>query len=501
MKNLQLTNTAFLSLLVFLGGTSFSAPKPPSQSLTMVLSQKPSTLDPRFASDAAGMRINHLLFESLVRLDENLKIKPSLASSWSYKNLTYTFEIPKNQSFSNGRKIKAEDIEFSFNEYRKKKNPFYGAFKKIKQVTVSGNDSHFILKVFLESFSAVFLSSELPILKILPKKKALSELQEGVFSGPFQLDLESENRLVLKANPYFKNPPKITTVIFKIIRDDLTRFQAILKGEIDIIQSEMPYSKIEYLKKRPLPYRWFQKPALSMNYLLINMKDSFFKEKKARQILNLGINKEEIIKYKLKSMAEPAASILLPESPFFNKGLKPMPYQFLKAKKMVEENKWTGQSITIKTSNNDEVLSYAKVMAAQLTKLGFKVRLDSSEWGAFYKNLNQGRFQLALLRWVGAFDPDIYRVAFHSSQAPPMGRNRGFYINQKLDRLLSQGAGEPHFEKRKAVYLRVQEIINEDLPIIPLWHHQQISLVKKNIKGYFLPIDGSYSFLPLIEKK
>jgi len=141
------------------------------------------------------------------------------------------------------------------------------------------------------------------------------------------------------------------------------------------------------------------------------------------------------------------------------------------------------------------VVSYAKVIAEGFRKAGFQVGLKSYEWGTFYGDLKKGHFQLALLRWVGAFDPDIYRLAFHSLEVPPYGRNRGFYKNKKLDALVTAGRREFDVQERKKIYRQVQQIVSKDLPVIPLWHNQQIAVVKKDIEGYFLQANGSYDFL------
>lgn len=476
--------------------------------VTLALSQRPSTLDPRFATDAGGMRISELIFQSLIKLDKNLTIQPSAAQSWNYNNLIYTFKIPKDITFSNGRNLLKEDIEFSFNQYSSRSSPFYVVFKKIKNIDIQETKTDFILKIKLKSFSSTFLSSDLTVLKLLPKKEVLLSgnnfHQNPIGSGYFKLISQDSNQIILESRniyPLSNTKRKIKKVIFKIIRDDLTRFQKILKKEIDIVQSEMPYSKINALKKSSLPYHLIQKPGLSMNYLLINLKDPLFKNKTAREALAYGIDKQSIIKYKLQSMAVPALSILNSHNPFFARNVKLRKYNFLKAKNIIKNNSWNQKKISIKTSNNQQTLSYAKILAIQLRKIGFQVQLDSYEWGTFYGDLNKGHFQLALLRWVGAWDPDIYRLAFHSSQIPPTGRNRGFYINKKLDHLLDLSQKEENFEKRKKIYQKIQQIIAEDLPIIPLWHNDQIALVKSNIKGYFLPMNGSYDFLNFIYKE
>ena len=188
------------------------------------------------------------------------------------------------------------------------------------------------------------------------------------------------------------------------------------------------------------------------------------------------------------------------ENPFFFKS-RTYEYDLKKARSILAKQGWKNRKIQIKTSSSQEVISYAKVIAEGFRKIGFQVELKSYEWGTFYGDLKRGHFQLALLRWVGAFDPDIYRLAFHSSEIPPYGRNRGFYINTKLDSLLSAGQKEMNQQIRKKIYQQAQETVSKDLPIIPLWHNQQTALVKKDIKGYFLSAGGSYDFLLSISRK
>ncbi len=488
---------AFLFCIFSLMGAGYFADhniKEEDQQVVIALSQKPSTLDPRFATDAVGMRIGNLIFHSLVRLDRDLKVTSSLAKKWSCSKQICSFHIPKGITFSNGSPLTAEDIQFSFAQYRLKKSPFYSAFQSIKNVDVQETVKEWIVTIHLKYFSATFLSSDLPVLRILHKKETLSGQLIG--SGPFVLVKEDSNQIHLRA----RENSMIKNVIFKVIRDDLTRFQKVLRGEIDIVQSELPYSSIEKIKKSQKDYQVVQRAGLSMNYLLINMKDPIFRHLKARQALAFAIDRPSIIEHKLKGFAQTAESILNNENPFFSKS-RTYKYDLKKAQSILEKQGWKQKKIQIKTSSNQEVVSYAKVIAEGFRKAGFQVELKSYEWGTFYGDLKKGHFQLSLLRWIGAFDPDIYRLAFHSLEIPPYGRNRGFYINKKLDTLLTAGQKEFDLQPRKQIYKKVQQIVSKDLPIIPLWHNQQTAIIKKDIEGYFLPANGSYDFLLSISRK
>ncbi|MDE0151646.1 MAG: ABC transporter substrate-binding protein [Bdellovibrionales bacterium] len=468
--------------------------KEKDQQVVIALSQKPSTLDPRFATDAVGMRIGNLIFHSLVRLDRNLKVVSSLAQKWSCSKKVCSFHIPKGVTFSNSSPLTAEDIQFSFDQYRLKKSPFYSAFQSIKKVDVQENKKELIVTIYLKYFSATFLSADLPVLRILSKKEALEGRLVG--SGPFVLIAEDSNQIHLRA----RENSMIKNIIFKVIRDDLTRFQKVLRGELDIVQSELPFSSIEKIKKLQKDYHVFQRAGLSMNYLLINMQDPTFRDLEVRRALAFAIDRESIIQHKLKGFARKAESILNDENSFFSKNLT-YNYNLKKAQSILEKQGLKQKKIQLKTSSNQEVVSYAKVIAEGFRKAGFQVELKSYEWGTFYGDLKKGQFQLALLRWVGVFDPDIYRLAFHSLEVPPQGRNRGFYKNKQLDTLLTAGQKEFDLQERKQIYKKVQQIVSSDLPIIPLWHNQQTAVVKKDIQGYFLPANGSYDFLLSISRK
>ena len=159
-----------------------------------------------------------------------------------------------------------------------------------------------------------------------------------------------------------------------------------------------------------------------------------------------------------------------------------------------------GKYFSLKTSSARTAVDHGKVLALQLKAAGLKLKVESFEWGTFYGDLNAGRFQLALLKWVGAIDPDIYRLAFHSKEHPPKGRNRGFYTNVTLDQLLNQGISMMDKEKRRLIYNHAQEIIREDLVFIPLWHEEQITVARKNILNYDLSDSGDFTYLMKIMK-
>jgi len=339
------TLLCFVFILAGAGYFSDHNIKESDQQVVIALSQKPSTLDPRFATDAIGMRIGSLIFQSLVRLNRDLKVTSSLAEKWSCSRRVCSFHIPKDVTFSNGSSLTAEDIQFSFDQYRLKKSPFYSAFESVHAFNIQETEKEFVVTISMKYFSANFLSGDLPVLRIFSMKEALAGRLVG--SGPFVLVKEDSNQIHLRA----RKESMIKNVIFKVIRNGLTRFKKVLKGEVDIAQSELPFSSIEKIKKFQKNYQVFQRTGLSMNYLLINMQDPIFRDLKARQALAFAIDRDSIIQHKLKGFARKAASILNNENPFFftNRAYK---YDLKKARSILENQGLKQKKIHIKTSSN-----------------------------------------------------------------------------------------------------------------------------------------------------
>lgn len=462
--------------------------------LVLALSSQPKTLDPRIATDANGMRMSELIFQSLVKIGPNLNIIGDAAESWTYQDLQYTFTLKENLKFTNGRKVLKEDIEYSFNQYTKEKNPFISAFKKIKAVEIYVKNKKTYVSVYLNQFSATFLGSDLPVLKILPKKesKELGEQfsSQPLGSGPFVFKSQTANEIVLEKRED-NSQISFKRIIFKIVRDDLTRFQKMINGEIDIIQSELSYTKVKEIEKMSNKFYIYKYNGLSMNYLLLNLKKHQLQNKKTRQAIAYGLNRDEIIKYKLEGFADIATSVITPSNPFFNHTLQPTPFKKEKAKALLSPSALKTQ-YTLKTSSNPVAIANGRVIAQQLKEIGINVKLQSFDWGTFYGDIQKGNFDFATMRWVGVIDPDIYRIAFHSKEIPP-GRNRGHYQNKALDKLLDTGRSISDKKQRIEHYKKIQEIVFNDLPIIPLWYNKEVSIVNKRVQGYSPWKNGSFS--------
>jgi peptide/nickel transport system substrate-binding protein len=472
-------------------------------SIRIALESAPKTLDPRRATDANGQRMATLLFQSFVRLGPEMEIIGDAAQTWDLTESSLKMKLHPNIKFSDGKELTKEDILFSFNEYRKEGSIFAGAYKEIKEIKVdASNKEGFQVDLMLAEPSATLLTDLSP-LKILPKshvEKMGADFQNKIIgSGPYTLDKKSVGEFLLKKNPHYIGKVANNELLFKVIKDDNTRYLKVLKGNIDVAPNVLsPQSSKKLLSNNE--FTSFQTAGLAMNYLLLNLKDKALSNKDFRKALGAAIDRKSIIDYKLEGLASPASSILTPENPFFHKELQIPQFNIDKAKEILSKIPDLPKTLSIKTSNKPSAVENAKILANQIGKLGIEVKIESYEWGTFFEDIKKGNYQLATMRWVGATDPDIYRIAFHSDEMPP-GRNRGFYQNKQLDSLLDKGTSIVSTEKRIEHYRKVQEIIAKDLPIIPLWYNDQINIVSKRIKGFKVSKIGDFSYFKDLSTK
>ena len=153
-------------------------------------------------------------------------------------------------------------------------------------------------------------------------------------------------------------------------------------------------------------------------------------------------------------------------------------------------------TLTYKTSTSPEAIDIARLISDHLNRVGFQVTIQTNEWGTFFKDIQSGNFQLFSLRWVGITEPDIYYECFYSSNFPP-GKNRVYYQNPKLDKLLEAGKVTLDPIERKKIFSEVQKIVARDLPYVSLWHLQNVAVYRKTLKNFrFHP---QANFLPFMD--
>lgn len=504
---LVLTVVMSLPLTTLLSGCGGQSPSDSGDTLQVALEAAPKTLDPRFATDAYGQRITQqLLFSTLVGLDYSLNIAPALATSWEVPEPTlYRFHLRKDARFHDGKPVTAEDVRFTFQHLMAEEtgSPYAGSYRgRIESIEVV--DPHTVEFHLVEPMASFLTTVIMPILPAhLAGQADFPERLIG--SGPFKLVARSPNEIELAANAdYFGGAPKVKRLRLKVIKDDNTRFLKAKRGELDLLINALPTAKVAAFEEAPLneQYRVESGPGLAYNYLIFNLDDAAVASSSVRQAIAYGIDIEEIIEYRLDGQAEVALGLLSRVNAFHEPEVARYPYDPARAVALLEEAGLTDPDgdgpeprlrLELKSSNNAQVAAIARILQAQLRKVGIELEVRSFEWGTFYGDIKSGRFQLASMRWVGVTEPDFFYDIFHSSQQPPAGRNRGHYQNAEVDALLERGRVSTDAADRKRIYSEVQRVVADELPYVSLWHPNNVSIVHRRVQGYRLHPQGGFN--------
>jgi peptide/nickel transport system substrate-binding protein len=224
-----------------------------------------------------------------------------------------------------------------------------------------------------------------------------------------------------------------------------------------------------------------------------------------RQAVAYALDRKPMIEYLWRGEAQPARSVLPPQSWAYNGEVPSYDHDAEKAEKLLDAAGYPRVNglrfhITMKTSTDENTRLMVAVMQQQLRNVGIALDIRSFEFGTFFADVTHGAFQLYGLRWIGGNeDPDIFEYAFHSSKFPPHGANRGHYANPRVDRLIDQARAQVDLRVRKQLYAEVQQVLADELPYIDLWYLDNVLVHNRRVRNLKLNPAGNYDFLRTAE--
>jgi peptide/nickel transport system substrate-binding protein len=491
---------SFIVLIPLLAGCRSSSSDRPPGYFVVGIESHPLQLDPRYATDANSVRVGNLIYNSLLRADDRSQLRPELAESWRMlDDRTYLFELRKGIKFHNGQPLTAADVKFTYESILDPNNrsPKRGLLKSLQSIEPTGP---YELRFKLAAPHAPFV--EQFTLGVVPANSASvsATTRPPLGSGPFALEaMESGEKIILKVNPdYWEGKSQLPGLVFKSVPDAMVRALEFKKGNIDFMQNDLEPDVLPWLK-RHTDADIEAHQGTTFQYIGINLTHPILKHAKVRQALAHAIDRDRVIRHLLKDTATAANSLLSPLNWAYTASAQGWPYDPQRAKRLLDaagfpDPDGDGPSprfrLSFKTSNIDLRRRIAEALKEQLQQVGVELEIRSYEWGTFFSDVKKGNFHLYSLAWVGVMDPDIFFQIFHSESAPPKGDNRGRYSNREVDRLLEQGRMTSDAATRKLIYRRVQEILAEDLPYVPLWWWKNVVVKKPSIQGFVPYPDG-----------
>lgn len=470
----------------------------PDDTLVMAIESPITTGDPRYALTNYDGKLARLIAPGLTSVDTaNAEPRLELASAIDrVDDTTIDVTLRDDATFSDGKPVRGEDVART-----------YGA-------VMTDSCGSLYAKGFHERFVSVEATGPKRVRFHLkaPLATFVNDIEFGIVSfhgapadpkawchtpligaGPFVLRELTSQHLLLDANKYARTPPKLAHIEIKFVRDAAARILMLVGGSADLVQNSVRPDLVDDVARRPR-VEVSAGASVLLTYMLINNQDPLLRDVRVREALALAVDREALIAAKFGGRAVLATGLLPPSHWAYNGDVPRYPHDIARATALLDaaglrpDASGVRLRLVYKTSADAFRVTVARVIAGQLRQVGIEVEVRSFEFATFFADIKKGNYQIATMQSPEITEPDFYYWFFHSSRWPsakdPDGSNRWRYKNPEMDRLVEAGRAELDLPRRKALYAQAQRLAATDLPVIPLWHEDNVVLSNVDVHGY-----------------
>jgi len=469
--------------------------------LVIAIEVPPRGFDPRFSTGfQSSARIMQLIYDTLVVRDEKFEFVPSLAEKFdeSADHQTFVFHLRSGVMFHDGRPLTSADVKYTFESLLSPalKSPIRGAVDKI--TSIEAPDPLTVVFHAKEPFYTFI--GNLPAIGIIPDGAGTEIINSPVGTGPYRFSSYNEGDSVrLEANPdYWGGAPGIPHVQIKVVTDNSARQAELMSGEVDLAyNAQFDPETIRALGRRRDMQVVIGEGA-SIGYLGLNVSStSILANRKVRQAVAYGIDREVIIHRLLRDEARKANAIMPPEHWAYNPNVTVYDHDPERAKQLLDEAGYIDPdgdgpkprlTLTMLTTTTQLSRNIASIMQDQLRGVGIQLELQSLESATLFDKLGKAQFDLYYLIGIGFNQlTDVFQFVYHSRYQDPEFNDliaklrasvdgasaalfdqiasvlskRIYCSNPEVDRLAQQGLAADSPAAKKELYLRASGLLTD----------------------------------------
>ena len=456
----------------------------------MVVSSDAETLDPRFVTDATGLRISRLVHAGLMRLDPDTGAPvPYLARgvTTSPDGLTVTLQLREDVYFHSVAPLTARDVVATIHALR---DPRLASRHARVLGAIAGaldTDPHTVVVTLSRPHATTLTDLEVPVLRADQVYDApdLGGTLDGL--GPYRVVTRARGSVELAPADRGALPRPAHAVRVRSLRDENARALRLLTGSSDVAINALSPALLPSLEAQGL--RVASRPGLSVNYVVMRLDRGPFASLAARQALDASIDRESIVKHLLSGRAQIARGLLSPSHWAAAGGEPPAAFDLARARALLGG---AHLRATLLCGTDRLRVDVARSIAQDAAGAGLDLEIVPLELGALLARLAAGDFDAATLQLPELVEPNTLRVFLHSTSIPPQGSNRGRVRDQALDELLDDGEATGDRSRRAAIYAKLEARIRQQAFVLPLWHEDQIAVTGPRAAGFQTSAEGRW---------
>lgn len=460
--------------------------------LEVVIPTELFTLDPRFATRGLDVKATRLLHAGLIGLDpDTLAPVPLLARAWRWRDeLHLDLDLEPAARFHSGAPLTPADVCATLTALA---DPALGSPHQTVVASIGScvpTGPHALALALAAPRATLLTDLEVPILRA--DEAASPPRPDGGLDGlgPYRLRDSRPGEIQLEPAPHRAEARTRSAVVLRTVRDENARALRLLAGRSDIAPNAIGPTLIPALEARgTLVSR--SRPGANITYLLLQNDRPPFTRPEVRHGVASAIDRELLARSLFAGHAQVANWLLPPHHWASAPNLPAIAFNVARARRILAGS----PRVTLLTSTDRLRVTVARALAQMLDDAGLPTRVVSLELGVLLARLDAGDFELAILQMPEVTEPHLLAWFFHPQGVPGeggIGRNRARYRSGRAGALLDLGGRSSDLQVRRRVYAELARQMMTDLPVVPLWHEDQVALLSSRAASFTLSAEGRW---------
>ncbi|HIR68646.1 MAG TPA: hypothetical protein IAC97_04685 [Candidatus Pelethousia gallinarum] len=489
--------------------------------LVFAMNTDVQSMDPQIQNDTTSEQVVKMLYNTLLKFEDDGTVVGDLAESWSVSEdkLTWTFNLKQGVKFHNGKELTSADVKATFDRALNAEAGGLRTTEIIKMFTAVEAPDPYTVTITTDApygpMESLMCNMSLGIMDadyIEQYGLDLGTSAEGENgTGPFKVvSWERDQEIVVERfDDYFGTPAKLQTVVYTIIPEAASRVIALETGEVDVIDKPTD-EDLARLEADTENFTVLRKPTISQRLFRFGCNDPIISNTKVRQAIVYAIDRQAIIDALFTGSGYPSTAPLAPVT-FGYSDLGEIEQDLELAKSLLAEAGYPDGFDTkiITTERYQNGIELAEIISQQLAEIGINAEIEVWEWSALsasWNGITADEFdQPIFIMGAGPSMRDAdggLRGLYTTSETGLNDRNYGFYSNAEVDALIEQGMQETDQQKRVEIYKEAMEILYREDPVaFWLFDMYGLAITSSKVEGVTLSPISTITFENATVKK